>query len=137
MARWKKLRDVFKNITGEGIRKTDNHQLFQESHIETETSGHEVRIYDGKKVYNKRKGAKKWELYSKWKGKGENPMEEEMNKAKEKFSKSATKQIEEAAKQILPQETSANVRRNIEQQLRCQVEDLKYDLNREKSAGFE
>ena len=65
LSRWKKLREVFKNITGEGIQKTDNHHLFQKSDTEIETSRHEVLIYDGKKVYYKRKGAKKWELYSK------------------------------------------------------------------------
>ena len=58
-------------------------------------------------------------------------MEEEMNKAKEKFSKSATKQIEKAAGQILPQETSREVRRNFEQQLRHRIENLKYTLNKE------
>ena len=57
---------------------------------------------------------------------------------------SATKPIEDTARQPLPRSTSRKVRGNVEQQLRHQIEgqiqkieNLKYDLNGERSAGFE
>ena len=54
-----------------------------------------------------------------------------------RYKVSSTKHIEDAAKQILPRETSRNVRGNVKQQLRHKIEDVKYDLNRERAAGFE
>ena len=60
-----------------------------------------------------------------------------LEQAEIKFKASATSPIEKAAGQTLPRSTSRNVRGNVEQQLKHKIHELKYDLNRKRSAGFE
>ena len=66
LRRWQKLREVFKEIKGLGIRKKDNHTLFQKSSINLNPSGHQIPRYDGKDVYYKRAGGKEWLFYKQW-----------------------------------------------------------------------
>ena len=60
-----------------------------------------------------------------------------LKQAERRYKASATSPVERAAGQALPRSASREVRGNVEQQLRREMKDLKYELNRERSAGFE
>ena len=87
-------------------------------------------------------------------------MRDELKKAKEKFSKSATAQVESASKSLLPERTSSRVMKNVSERLKMDNEKLleqnkvlrerlvnvklkeqndasKCELNKERSTGFE
>ena len=79
LKRWKDLREAFKEITKEGIRKSDNHKLFQKSSIKFQASGWKYLEYDEKEIYFKRPGKNsKWELKAEFKK--NNPMQGEIFK---------------------------------------------------------
>ena len=109
--RWRVLREAFNEIVGEPIRKTDNPKLFTKSVIRTSKSGSKSLEYNGEKIYFKRDENGKWEPYTKFSIK--NPMQVEFEKAKRRYRKSATKQVEDVLNIPLEKKTSRDVRNNI------------------------
>ena len=113
------LKAVFKEITGWDweILKAKNRKLYDRSELDVEGEGPVKRLvlkFDGKLAYRKIKKTGEWKIYTDFERKGGlKDMQTLLNRAKEQYEKSATKQANDAAGVNLPEEISMDVIRNV------------------------
>ena len=68
--RWERLRQVFHELSGEPLRKSDNQKLFEKTVIKAKASGKQELWYDGKRIRWKTKNRKEWKEYAEFAGIG-------------------------------------------------------------------
>ena len=119
------MRRVFEEITEKPLRKMDNPKLFDNTEIIIEKSGKSrfTRVeYKGKRIFYKRGEEGRWRAYEPY-TMNDNPITSEVDIGNRKYIESMTKNIEEETGITLEDDTSREVRGNIDTKLKDVIED--------------